>query len=96
VQQVDSGGKVATQVYNPVTGAVNTVATTQKTMTPGEAASNSVARGNLAVAQERLALEQAQPKGVYDPTQGVLIDPRTGRHAGCWPGWQPADAEEAD
>jgi hypothetical protein len=79
VQQVDSGGKVATQVYNPVTGAVNTVATTQKTMTPGEAASNSVARGNLAVAQERLALEQAQPKGVYDPTQGVLIDPRTGR-----------------
>jgi len=49
--QVDLGGRV--QFVKPQAGVNLT-----KTMTPGEIASNSVARGNLAVSQQRLAMDQ--------------------------------------
>jgi len=35
-----------------------------------------VAQGNLAVSRERLAFDKDQPKGVYDPERGVIVDPR--------------------
>jgi hypothetical protein len=56
------------------------VSTLAKTMTPGEIASNAVARGNLSVSQQRLAFDQGQPKGqVVQTDQGVvLVDPRGG------------------
>lgn len=38
-----------------------------------------VAQGNLGVARSRLAFDQAQPKGVYDKDNGIIVDPRTGR-----------------
>jgi hypothetical protein len=79
VQQVDTGGKVSTQVYNPVTGAVNTVATAQKTMTPGETASNAVAWANNAVAREGNEIKRSEvqmggkpPPGYQWSSPGVL------------------------
>lgn len=53
--QVDLGGRV--QFVKPQAGINLT-----KTMTPGEAASNAVARGNLAVSQQRLALDMNKPE----------------------------------
>lgn len=70
----DLGGKQV--ALDPVT--LKPVWTGSKTMTPGEAAANAVARGNLAVSQQRLAFDREQPKGQYDAARGVLIDPRTG------------------
>lgn len=40
---------------------------------------NAVAQGQLGVAQQRLAFEQSQPKGVYDKDNGIIVDPRTGK-----------------
>jgi hypothetical protein len=53
--QVDLGGRV--QFVRPEAGVL-----LGKTMTPGESASNAVARGNLAVSQQRLALDQNKPE----------------------------------
>jgi hypothetical protein len=51
--QVDTGGKV--QFVKPQAGVA-----LGKTMTPGEVASNAVARGNLAVSQQRFAFDKGQ------------------------------------
>lgn len=37
----------------------------------------AVSQGTLANARERLQFEKEQPKGVYDPERGVIVDPRT-------------------
>jgi len=50
-ERVDLGGSV--QFVRPQAGV-----SLKKTMTPGEIASNAVARGNLAVSQQRLAFDQ--------------------------------------
>lgn len=50
----DFGGYVGS--IDPITGKVTKLG--NKTMTPGELASNAVARGNLVVAQDRLRFEQ--------------------------------------
>lgn len=52
----DLGGKQV--AIDPVT--MQPVWTGAKTMTPGEAASNAVARANLAISQQRLALDRSQ------------------------------------
>jgi len=64
----DTGGQLIDRTFEPLTGKITSLGTTAKTMTPGEVASNQVARGQLAVAQgnlansrERLAWERANP-----------------------------------
>jgi len=52
-ERVDLGGSV--QFVRPQAGV-----SLKKTMTPGEIASNAVARGNLAVSQARLSMDQRQ------------------------------------
>lgn len=62
--QVDLGGRV--QFVKPQAGVNLT-----KTMTPGEIASNAVARGNLSVSQQRLALDK-QGKPEFKDGQWVV------------------------
>lgn len=49
----------------------------KKTQTPDGQASNAVAWANNALARQRLAMEQDQPKGQYDAARGLVVDPRT-------------------
>lgn len=60
----------------PVAGSAAT-----KTLTPGEAASNAVARGNLALSQQRFAFEQANPGFDFRETESglVAVNKRTGQ-----------------
>ena len=53
----DLGGRVVS--IDPLTGKIG--GEFGKTMTPGEIASNSVARANLGIAQQRLAMDQNSP-----------------------------------
>lgn len=53
----DLGGKVV--AIDPLTGKIG--GELGKTMTPGEIASNNVARANLGIAQQRLAMDRAGP-----------------------------------
>jgi hypothetical protein len=54
LQEINQGGSTA--LVNPFTGTP--VQTFNRTMTPGEAASNVVARGNLDIARERLGMDR--------------------------------------
>lgn len=73
----DLGGQVVG--IDPVT--MKPVYSAAKSMTPGEIAANAIARGNLGVAQARLAMERDAPKGQIVQTENgpVIIDPRTGQ-----------------
>lgn len=42
-------------------------------------ANNAIAQGQLGVAQQRLAYDQSQPKGIYDKDNGIIVDQRTGK-----------------
>lgn len=72
----DLGGRVVS--IDPLTGKIG--GEFGKSMTPGEIASNSIARANLGISQQRLAMEKDAPKGqIVQTEQGVMIvDPRTG------------------
>lgn len=54
----DTGGTVIDRTFEPLTGKLTNVGTTTKTMTPGEVASNLVAKDNLRVAQGQLSVAQ--------------------------------------
>lgn len=76
VQNVDSGGKVSTQVYNPATGAVTTVASTQKTVSPDAVMSATTARRGQDMADRRAreanVLKAAEIAGNQDSGAPVL------------------------
>lgn len=90
-EKIDSGQQISfrdTNPNSPTFGQNTGGAPVQRQMTPGEIASNQVARGNLGVAQanlglsrERLALDRSAPRGQFLETQDgyVLGDPRTGQ-----------------
>lgn len=57
----DLGGQVETRQIDPLTGQpTGQVETRQKTMTPDQIEGNKIARGNLSVSQQRLALDQSK------------------------------------
>jgi hypothetical protein len=59
-------------------------------------AAEGLSRGNLSVAQQRLALEQTQPKGTYDAARGVIVDTRSGTASPVkMPGGAPLPAAKA-
>ena len=60
----DLGGSIETRRVDPVTGQSTLSRTDQRTLTPAQAASNEVSRGNLGIARERLALDK--DKRQYD------------------------------
>jgi GH24 family phage-related lysozyme (muramidase) len=98
---LDIGGSI--QDRNPYTGEV--YGTTPKTMTPGETASNAVARGNLAVAQGNLGVARAgldlrrqesqQGKWQYDPARGGLVNIGTGEFKPATQNGVPIGAKES-
>lgn len=83
--QVDLGGRV--QFVKPAPGVNLT-----KTMTPGEIASNAVARGNLAVYQQRLLLDQGKPE--FRDGQWV-VPPRDMRPGDVRPVTAPTTSRDA-
>lgn len=72
----DLGGQVVG--IDPITGKQVTVF--GKSMTPGEIASNAVARANLGISAQRLAMDRDAAKGQVIQTENgpMLIDTRTG------------------
>ncbi|MBX3703997.1 MAG: hypothetical protein KF822_09505 [Steroidobacteraceae bacterium] len=85
IEKIDDGQTISFGNVNPLAGP--TVGPVQRQMTPGEVAtdrrgqqSNAIAAGNLRVAQDRLALDRAAPRGVpfEGPNGLVLVDPRSG------------------
>lgn len=57
----DLGGQVETRQIDPLTGQpIGETEVRQKTMTPDQIEDNKIARGNLSVAQQRLALDRAK------------------------------------
>ena len=86
--QVDLGGRV--QFVKPQAGVNLT-----KTMTPDAVAANAVARGNLAVAQQRLALDQ-QGKPDYKDGQWVMPprDMKPGESRAATPATGAKDAND--
>ena len=91
--QVDLGGRV--QFVRPQPGV-----TLGKTMTPGEIASNAVARGNLAVSQQRLAVDQrresdANGKPEFRDGQWV-VPPKDMRPGDVRPVTAPTAAKDAN
>lgn len=88
--QVDLGGRV--QFVKPAAGLDLT-----KTMTPGEIASNAVARGNLAVSQGRFAFDQRQAQqGKPEFRDGQwVVPPRDMRPGDVRPVTAPTTAREA-
>lgn len=97
---LDIGGSIHDR--NPYTGEV--YGTTPKTMTPGETATNAVARGNLAVAQGNLGVARAgldlrrqeaqQGKWQYDPARGGLVNIGTGEFKPATQDGVPIGAKE--
>jgi len=85
--QVDLGGRV--QFVKPQAGVNLT-----KTMTPGEIASNAVARGNLAVSQQRLALDK-QGKPEFRDGQWV-VPPRDMKPGESRPVTAPTAVKDAN
>ena len=98
----DMGG--TKQPYDPYTGGLTGTAL-PKTMTPGETASNAVARGNLAVAQGNLGVARAgldlrrqeaqQGKWQYDPARGGLVNIGTGEFKPATQNGVPIGAKES-
>lgn len=60
-QQFDQGGAVITGAVDPLTGQFRQGTAYQKSMAPGEAEKIAISRGQLGVAQARLAFEKANP-----------------------------------
>lgn len=72
LEKVNTGG--TTELVDSFTGA--TVRSLNNTMKPGETASNGIARANLGLSQQRLALErQNAGKPVYNAEAGGFILP---------------------
>lgn len=69
--QVNQGNKIS--FVRPSAGVSLPVG-----ISPDAAASNALGWANHRLAGQRLAQDQAAPKGQYDAERGVLIDPRTG------------------
>jgi len=92
------GGSTQTTAQDPVTGRVAIANSVQNTQSPDSVASGQVQmRGqNMsdARARERLAFDQAQPKGVLDPERGLLVDPRTGEARPVTMGGKPVGMKE--
>jgi hypothetical protein len=77
-QTQDTGGTSNILSLDPVTGKPTVVSSTAKTMTPGEIASNGIARANLGVAQGNLAVNQgrlAVEKSGGKPPAGYRVTP---------------------
>lgn len=56
----DTGGTLVDRTFEPLTGKITTVGTTDKTMAPGEAERIAISRGQLGVAQAGLNLRQQE------------------------------------
>jgi hypothetical protein len=56
----DTGGAIEDRVYRPLTNELTSLGTTNKTMTPGDVASNQVAQANLGVARGNAATSAGQ------------------------------------
>jgi hypothetical protein len=54
-----------------------------------------VAQANLGLRRQELDLNRNQPKGVYDPARGVLVDPRTGQATPVTQDGKPIGPKEA-
>lgn len=95
----DAGGFVQTTATDPVSLKQTVIGQTAKTQSPDSAASVAATiRGqNLidARARDRLAFDQAQPRGVLDPERGLLVDPRTGQARPVTMGGQPVGMKVA-
>lgn len=92
------GGSTQTTAQDPVTGRLAVANSVQNTQSPDSVASGQVQmRGqNMSDsrARERLAFDQAQPKGVLDPERGLLVDPRTGEARPVTMGGKPVGMKE--
>lgn len=75
IERVDVGGTIVMKDMNPFTNPeIRTQPPIQKTMTPGEVASNTVAKGNLAVNQAQLSETQRNnQRPVFDNVRGVFV-----------------------
>lgn len=88
----DTGSQLVDRTFEPLTGKITPLGTTAKTMTPGEVASNQVARANLNVAQQRLA-QDAQNVSIQQDAQGNLVAIPTRLAAGAAPVARPVTGE---
>lgn len=94
--QIDSGQQISfrdTNPNSPTYGQNTGGAPIQRQMTPGEVASNQVARGNLAVSQSRLAFDQGNAvSDAGGPSQAGL----TKRYGKAPPGYRWKDDGTAE
>ena len=72
----DIGGQVQDRRYNPVTGQIEIIGTTAKTMTPDAIAADARARQQLALRQQELALAQQRERRVAETGESVEISPK--------------------
>ena len=100
-EKVDNGQQIGfrdTNPNSPTYGQNTAGAPVQKMQSPDSVASGQVQmRGqNMSDsrARERLAFDQAQPKGVLDPERGLLVDPRTGEARPVTMGGKPVGMKE--
>jgi hypothetical protein len=80
IQTRNTGATTDTLAVDPISGQPTVTGSVRNTMSPDAAASNAVARGNLALSRERLNFDKSAPRGQFleTPTGYVLGDPRAG------------------
>lgn len=89
----DTGSQLVDRTFEPLTGKITPLRTTAKTMTPGEVASNQVARANLNVARQRLA-QEAQGVTYQVNDQGVIVALPSRLSAGASPVARPVTGQD--
>ncbi len=72
----DTGGQVQDRLFNPVTGKIEVVGTTAKTLAPGEAERIAIARGQLGVSQGQLELARQKERRIADTGEGTELAPK--------------------
>lgn len=107
-KQVDVGGRILNVDVNPFTNPAIRGTQFDKTMTPGEMATDArgreanriaagnlgVAQGNLSLSRERFNFEQNNPPGQYDPERGVVVNTRTAQARPAMMGDSPLGPRE--
>lgn len=105
---VDIGGKKLMVDMNPFTNPAIRGTQFDKTMTPGEVATDArgreanriaagqlgVAQGSLSLSRERFNFEQNNPPGQYDPERGVVVNTRTAQARPAMMGDSPLGPRE--
>jgi len=96
----DTGGQLIDRTFEPLTGKITPLGTTAKTMTPGEIASNQVARGQLGVSQGQLGLakqrlaQEAQGVTYQVNDQGDIVALPSRLSAGAAPVARPVTGQD--